>query len=85
MQEAFIKNAQHKIDDEQGGENENGLAVQRRLESTRRAGKNTLNIFRKVQLVHRLRDSLGGLGKGDSGRNVEGKGQRCKLPLMRCV
>ena len=53
MDVALVEDAEHEVDGEQRGQDEHGLAAERRLEGLRRALEAAVDALRQAEVVHR--------------------------------
>ena len=79
---AFVQNAQHDIHGDQGGGDQQRLAVQRLLESLCRALEAAVDARRHPDLPDSLRHRRSGIAERFSGREVERNRGGDKQPLM---
>src|SRR5438552_9167964 len=82
MYVALIKDAQDDIDDDDGGQEQEGLALERRTKLGGTPGKSGYHRLGQTNLPLGLLDALDGLPEGGARVQVEGKRYRRKLALM---
>src|SRR5580704_11057076 len=78
----FVQHAEHDVNRNQGGQNQNRLARKRILKSRRRPLETRFNRRRKADRPLRIRDRLSGFAQRNSRREVERDGDRRHLPLV---
>ena len=82
MDEALVEHAQHDVDGDQRGQNEQRLVGERILERRRRALEVGLQAGREVQALRHLVNVADGRAQRGVGRKVEGDRHRGELSLV---
>ena len=82
MQEALVEHAQHDVDHQHGGEDQQRHVAQRSLEGLGRAHEAAPQGGRQMDLLLGLVDGRHGIAQGHAHGQVEGQGHRGQLALM---
>src|SRR6266853_1459478 len=82
MDIALIEDAEHDIDDQNGGENEKQLVGEQLLELTRRAFEGAVNRARQTEAKHRRSDCGNRITQGFTRREIERDSRGHKIALM---
>ena len=82
MNEALVENAQHDVDGDQRGQNQQGFVGERVLEGCRGSLKIRLQAGREIQLFRHIVDVVDGRAQRGVGREVERNGDGRELPLV---
>ncbi len=82
MDVAFVENAEHDVDDDERGKDEERLVLEGGLKGGGRALEGGVDAGRKLQLLVDLVDDGDGVADGLAGGEVEGNGGRGELSLV---
>jgi len=82
VDQAFIQHPQNDVDDDQRGQNQEGLTGERALKRRRSSLESAVDGARHADLAHGLLDGNGGLSQRKAGREIEGECYSRELALV---